>query len=265
MAADRTELSAAHRPTIERVVQLMRAHLHEPLALEDLAAEAHMSPFHFSRVFRQVTGAPPGEFLGALRLDAAKRLLLSTPLSVTDVCFEVGYTSLGSFTTRFTRHVGLPPAMLRRLVAEFEPGRVPLLAAPPPTSAPAAGTDLIGRVEGPAGWRGLICVGLFTRPTPQGAPAACTTLTAPGPYCIRQAPPGVYHLLCAALPLSDDPLAYLVPSRGLLVGTSAIPILVTGSGWRGPTNLVLRPPGPTDPPIVGSLPLLQARWLDVAE
>ena len=86
----------AHLSTIERVIRTMREHLCEAFSLEDMADVACLSPYYFSRVFHQIIGTPPGEFLATLRLDMAKRLLLTTPMSVTDICFEVGYSALGS-------------------------------------------------------------------------------------------------------------------------------------------------------------------------
>ncbi|HLG78582.1 MAG TPA: helix-turn-helix transcriptional regulator, partial [Ktedonobacteraceae bacterium] len=100
---------------VERVIVVMRERLCEPLSLADMADIACVSPFYFCHLFRAVVGIPPGEFLVALRLDAAKRLLLTTNLSVTDVCFEVGYSGLGSFTTRFSQLIGISPRLLRNL------------------------------------------------------------------------------------------------------------------------------------------------------
>src|SRR5213080_3436753 len=112
---------AAHTQAVERVIQTMHTQLHEVLTLEDLASVACLSPSHFTRVFRRLIGIPPGEFLSALRLQAARRLLLTTSLSVTDICFEVGYNSIGSFTSRFTHLVGLSPRLLRQRAQAFEP------------------------------------------------------------------------------------------------------------------------------------------------
>src|SRR5262249_28546352 len=102
-----------HQNAVERVIKVMREHLAEPLSLGDMADEACLSPYYFNRVFHRSIGLPPCEFLAALRLDAAKKLLLTTDLSVTDVCFTVGYNALGSFTSRFTQQVGLSPRHLR--------------------------------------------------------------------------------------------------------------------------------------------------------
>ncbi|HEU0001041.1 MAG TPA: AraC family transcriptional regulator, partial [Ktedonobacteraceae bacterium] len=119
----RHETLAAQMQAVERAIQTMHTHLHEMLTLEDLASVAYLSPSHFHRVFGRLIGIPPGEFLSALRFQAARHLLLTTSLSVTDICFEVGYTSIGSFTSRFTHLVGLSPRLLRQRAHAFEPHR----------------------------------------------------------------------------------------------------------------------------------------------
>src|SRR5205085_192815 len=112
---------AAQMQAVERAIQTMHTHLHEVLTLEDLASVACLSPSHFHRVFGRLIGIPPGEFLSALRFQAARRLLVTTPLSVTEICFEAGYTSTCSFTTRFTHLVGLSPRLLRQRAPAFQP------------------------------------------------------------------------------------------------------------------------------------------------
>src|SRR6266568_4529467 len=111
---------AAYGQAVENSIQVMHNHLAEQITLDELADSACLSPFHFSRVFRQMIGLPPGEFLAALRLQTARELLLSTDRSVLDVCFDVGYTSTGTFTTRFSQLVGVSPGNLRRRAQVFE-------------------------------------------------------------------------------------------------------------------------------------------------
>lgn len=98
---------ATQTQAVERAIQTMHTHLQEALTLEDLASVACLSPSHFHRLFRRLIGIPQGEFLSALCFQAARRLLVATPLSVTGICFEVDYTSTGSFTSRFTHLVGI--------------------------------------------------------------------------------------------------------------------------------------------------------------
>src|SRR5258708_20907034 len=98
---------AAQTQAVERAIQAMHTHLQEVLTLEDLASVACLSPSHFHRVFCRLIGIPPGAFLSALRFQAARRLLVTTSLSVTDICFEVAYTPLRSLPTRFTTLLAL--------------------------------------------------------------------------------------------------------------------------------------------------------------
>ncbi|WP_201376180.1 helix-turn-helix domain-containing protein, partial [Ktedonobacter robiniae] len=103
---------------IEQAILMMRQRFSDPLTLPEIAHSAQLSQFHFNRIFRSMTGVPPSVYLAAIRLQQAKRLLLTTDLSVTDICFDVGYTSLGTFTTRFTQFVGLTPTNLRRFAQD---------------------------------------------------------------------------------------------------------------------------------------------------
>ncbi|WP_438828686.1 helix-turn-helix transcriptional regulator [Streptomyces klenkii] len=85
----------------------------EPLDVPALARSAHMSPGHFSRSFRAAFGETPYSYLMTRRIERAKALLRRGDLSVTDVCFAVGCTSLGSFSSRFTELVGESPSAYR--------------------------------------------------------------------------------------------------------------------------------------------------------
>ena len=99
-----TELSFTPRPRLD---------VAEPLDLDVLARAAHFSRHHFLREFRREFGLTPHQYLTQRRLEIAKHLLASTDLSVTEVCLEVGFSSLGSFSTLFRRHVGRSPADYR--------------------------------------------------------------------------------------------------------------------------------------------------------
>ena len=86
----------------------------QPLDVEALARGAHMSSGHLSRQFRAAYGESPYGYLMTRRIERAMALLRRGDLSVTDVCFEVGCSSLGTFSTRFTELVGVPPSTYRR-------------------------------------------------------------------------------------------------------------------------------------------------------
>jgi AraC-like DNA-binding protein len=86
----------------------------QPLDVEALARDAHMSAGHFSRQFRLAYGESPYSYLMTRRIERAMALLRRGDLSVTEVCFVVGCSSLGTFSSRFTELVGVPPSDYRR-------------------------------------------------------------------------------------------------------------------------------------------------------
>ena len=93
-----------------------------PLDVEALARTACMSSGHFSRSFRAAYGESPYSYLMTRRIERAMALLRRGDLSVTEVCFEVGCQSLGTFSTRFTELVGMPPSAYRRQASGAEAG-----------------------------------------------------------------------------------------------------------------------------------------------
>jgi AraC-like DNA-binding protein len=89
--------------------------IHDPeLSIREIARRAQLSPYHFIRVFEAVFGLTPHQLRIEERLARARHLLLSDDASVTDVCMEVGFSSLGSFSSLFTRRVGVAPSLYRR-------------------------------------------------------------------------------------------------------------------------------------------------------
>lgn len=86
----------------------------QPLNVEELARGVHMSAGHLSRQFRAAYGESPYSYVMTRRIERAMALLRRGDLSVTDICFAVGCASLGTFTTRFTELVGMPPGAFRR-------------------------------------------------------------------------------------------------------------------------------------------------------
>ena len=97
----------------------------QPLDVEALARGVHMSAGHLSREFRIAYGESPYGYLMTRRIERAMALLRRGDLSVTDVCFEVGCSSLGTFSTRFTELVGMPPSTYRSQTARETAGMPP--------------------------------------------------------------------------------------------------------------------------------------------
>jgi AraC-like DNA-binding protein len=98
---------------LRRAKDLMDREYASPLALDDLARAAGCSRFHFVRSFRQAYGRTPGRYLTLRRIERAKDLLRSVNLTVTEICMLVGFSSLGSFSSKFAEVVGMPPTEYR--------------------------------------------------------------------------------------------------------------------------------------------------------
>jgi AraC-like DNA-binding protein len=102
--------------TFRRLVRARDLLADDTLSVRDVAARVRLSPFHFIRVFGAVFGDTPHQFRTRVRLERA-RALLARGSSVTDTCFEIGFSSVGSFSALFTRWNGAPPSAFRRTVA----------------------------------------------------------------------------------------------------------------------------------------------------
>jgi AraC family transcriptional regulator len=260
-SACREDTLAAHRRAVERVINDARERLCEPISLHDMSRVAYLSAFHFNRVFHQITGLPPAKFIQAMRLDEAKRLLLNTSLSITDISFEVGYNSLSTFTRRFTQRVGLGPREFRYLAERITSDSVESLCAhyADLTGHATLRPSIEGFVDSIRPSDGPIFVGLFRAHIPQSRPVGGALLTSPGGFRIGPVPDGIYHLLAAALPRFADTLGYLLPdSANLSVGAWNGPVIVRQGKANGWFHISLRPMALTDPPLLVSLPFLLA-------
>ncbi len=85
-----------------------------PFCLADAAKHSNMSPYHFSRIFKKTFNETPNAFLIRLRIEKAKKMLVTENANIMEICEKVGYQSLGSFTSRFHEQVGMPPSQYRR-------------------------------------------------------------------------------------------------------------------------------------------------------
>ena len=113
---------------LRRVRDRMDREFAEPLNVEELARGVQMSAGHLSRQFKLAYGESPYSYLMTRRIERAMALLRRGDMSVTDVCFEVGCSSLGTFSTRFTELVGVPPSVYRSQSANATMGIPPCIA-----------------------------------------------------------------------------------------------------------------------------------------
>jgi AraC-like DNA-binding protein len=238
---------------VDNVIAAMHERIDQPFSLDEMARIAYLSPYYFNRVFRQVTGIPPRRFHMALRIAAAKRLLLTTDLSVTEVCWEIGYQSLGTFSTHFHELVGVSPRTLRRLATE--PWLVPtgIGAGPARTAEAATATAVTGRIHGVDGHRSVF-VGLFHHACPQGMPVACSAVSRSRRYALRTTVAGCYHVAAVAFEAAGDVHGGLMPDDDAVdVGLGRTPVQL-GARRVMTRDVRLHPKRSTDPPILLALP-----------
>jgi AraC-like DNA-binding protein len=241
-----------HSRAVERVINSIRGRLDETISLGDMASVAYMSKYHFNRTFRQVTGIPPRRFLSALRMEAATWMLLNTDHKVTDICLDVGYSSLGTFIRRFSAMSGISPLKLRLM------GQGPAKALPheeknsPPCQCRSEAT-VAGMIQAPDSFSGPIFIGLFRTPIPEGTPVACAVTLYPGSYVLGPLARGRYYLLAMAIPWPVKVNDYFSYGSALRGGGQMISMRdhrVEGE------DICLRAAAPTDPPILVNLPVL---------
>lgn len=99
---------------LRRVIDYIQEHLERDLSLVELAAVAHISPYHFTRLFKQSTGITPHQYVLRRRVDKAKHLLKDEKLSIAEIAYATGFPNQAHFTTMFRRFVGVTPAVYRK-------------------------------------------------------------------------------------------------------------------------------------------------------
>ncbi len=203
------------QPAVLRsAVRIMRAMATEGLSAVDAADHAGYSPYHFNRLFAATMRVPPGAYLTALRIDAAKRLLLADTAPVIDVAAAVGYDSLSSFARRFRSTVGTSPGGFRVLADTVAESTVqPFKLGDPRQPAVRVLPRLPDSLRpGPAV---VLWIGWFPRPAAIGLPAAGVVSTSAAevelPLC-----PGNRWLLSFAVSAHAGPEEQLVPQRPLV-------------------------------------------------
>ncbi|HEX3588098.1 MAG TPA: AraC family transcriptional regulator [Pseudonocardiaceae bacterium] len=229
---------------VERAIDLMHTNLGDHITIDDLARAAMFSKFHFSRLFQRVTGVSPARFLSAMRIDEAKRLLLTTPRTVADIGHHVGYNSVGTFSSRFRSSVGVSPITYRQLdgVVSRIPDRRGL--------ADGRYTDVRGRIHGrlPGPHSGVF-VGAFPSRVPEGAPARYAILAEPGPFHLPEVPIGTWYLIAHVVTSTPDFELRLVGCHG--------PFTVHAGTTAHLVDLQLRQSRRIDPPVLLALPDLR--------
>jgi AraC-like DNA-binding protein len=248
-----TTIAVYHR-AVTRVIAHLTANLGEDHTLEDMADVAMLSPFHFNRIFREITGVSPVRYLYALRIAEAKRLILTTRLKVIDICYAVGYNSLGSFNNRFVSLVGYSPRRIRSLAASVDPAELRRLIdarVERIRTNPRAPCSIWGTIHVPLGFSGVVMAALFPGP-PSNAYPSSTMLGEHGGYVlppVRQA--SNFFVMAVGLNWHDRMADFLMQPDCLQAAMP--PIHLSPSGQSSPIDFHLEPRQPVDPPVPPSL------------
>lgn len=249
-----TDIATDYEHLVTRLIHLMRTS-DVPMTLDDLAETAGLSPFHFARIFRSVAGVPPVEFQTALRFDKARSLLLTSPASVTEICYEVGYGSLGTFSRRFKELVGVTPAMFRNLpdIAADLDLRDDVSRAF--HNARKTNARIAGSVVVESALPVCVYVGLFAESIAARGPVIGHFLPKPGPFVLPDIPRGRFRVMAVALPLAGDPISHLLLGDEVFFGIGE-PVHICLGNEQIKQHIRMRSPLPTDTPLLTALPAL---------
>ncbi|KMK77735.1 helix-turn-helix domain-containing protein [Alkalihalobacillus pseudalcaliphilus] len=257
-----------YQKEVLEVIQYIKGNLHDSLELNKIAKHISYSPYHFSRLFKQETGLSPVYFVSSLRLQKAKELLMTTDLPVRDIGMEIGQQSLGTFTTRFSSSIGLTPAKFRHYARQRRENYLEQLShlttwQDEVVSPRQESTAITGHIRANEPFHGVIFIGLFQKPIPEGMPIYGTLIQGTGSFTFQGVNSGVYYLLVTALSWDSLVTDIYLPYHTLRARLKK-PLIVDDSVSLKPIQLTLRGPELDDPPILISLPLLMKRFLDRA-
>jgi AraC-like DNA-binding protein len=237
---------------VERAIETMQENLGERLTIDDMARSALFSKFHFSRVFQRVTGVSPGRFLSAMRLEEAKRLLVSTSYTVSDISHRVGYNSVGTFSARFRSSVGVSPSTYRALGGMTAQGGDDDLSQ--------AWSTVRGQILAPpADQLGLVFVGVFSTWIPEGPPVRHAVLKRPGQFCVRHVPVGTWYLIAHSVAPGTEDAIEGTP----YVGAHG-PLTIRPDTKPRTADVPLRPMRALDPPVLTTLREVRTAVLSAA-
>lgn len=230
--------------------RFLREHLAETVSVSDAADHVGYSPAHLSRSFARDAGLSPGRFLSMVRFATAKAMLLEESLDVMDVCTAVGFTSLPTFTRRFSASVGVAPGRFRALAETVAAAEQRPFALP-------GGNDEQITVQWDLPMSGLrrpplVWVGWYPSPAAIGLPMAGVLVTGTERATLPLSP-GAPWLLAFAVDPHAEVDQHLSP-RAPLVAAHRAPIL---RGSPSPMTLTFASAGPDEAPLLSALPALR--------
>ncbi|MDQ1743427.1 MAG: AraC family transcriptional regulator [Pseudonocardiales bacterium] len=239
-------------------IEYMWQHLDEQITLDNMASAALFSRFYFSRVFHGVTGTSPGRFLTAVRMAQSKIILATTDYSVSEVAASVGYDSLGTFTTKFSKSVGISPAVFRKYSRNPDCWEQDGFRQARP-SGPAGTGRLVGTLElaqalppeSLANCRTYVVA--FKSATTEGLPYACEIIDGLAGWRMLDLPDGEWFI--RAITVATGTADHIPPRRAPLLVGGITRVRISG-GASVPVTVPMHEPAITDLPILILIPEL---------
>ena len=212
---------------------------------------------------KEKVGISPVYYISALRLQKAKGLLLNTNLRVRDIGMEIDQKSLGTFMTRFTKRVGMSPSEFRNSLQKAE-NHFRSLQKLSDWSDSHISLDqpatITGTINATVPFEGLILIGLFAKPIPEGLPIYGTLISSLGNFYITDIKPGVYYLMATSVSWEMQAMDFVLPQKTLRT-RSKKPVIVESISTIPHQEVLLYPPRLDDPPILISLSVLMNHFL----
>lgn len=248
---------------IADILTYMKAHLSDELTIEEVASHFGYSKYHFSREFKRLTGFSAADYLSSIKIEYAKQELLKQNFSITDSGFDAGFSSLGTFSTTFTKKTGLSPRQYKNqveslygLAKKYEENHSNIHYYSEKKNAERS-NQLSITIHYPKEYKpGITFAGLFRSPIPNHKPIVGTALTQKNTHTFTHIPDGRYYLLVCSIEKTMNPLRYFVLNeclRGKAEEMLHFPSLI-----HPHADVRLRGPLPEDPPILINLPKLLA-------
>ncbi|MFC4598781.1 helix-turn-helix transcriptional regulator [Cohnella hongkongensis] len=202
---------------IPEILAYMQKSATRDITVEETANHFGYSKYHFSREFKRLTGFSAADYLSSLKIEFAKQALLRKEHSVTHSGFDAGYSSVGTFSTTFTRKTGLSPREYKQQVEALY--SLAKNCEETPTAVvghngdpfPSGTSRCLISVLYPEGYQaGITFVGLFKSPIPNHRPVAGVALAKKNTHLFEHIPNGAYYLLACSIERTINPLRYFV-------------------------------------------------------
>ncbi|MFW2541018.1 helix-turn-helix domain-containing protein [Primorskyibacter sp. 2E107] len=252
-AGRQTPGQTADAEAVSAVIRQMKMPANGTVTLDEWAEYAGLSKYRLTDAFRSLTGIPPMTFHNAEKLEIAKRLLVFEDMSVTDTCFDIGFESLGSFISKFTAQVGIPPGRYAKTMRSTGFAEL-FMRALSHGLDDGAGTRATMRLvfERPilSGAPGIVAA-IFKRPIPSGYPKTWRFIHALSKSTTLPRDTAGY-CLAASLPIRPS-MAELINLKPALIGRAALCPDVAE------TRMEMVRPTVFDPPVTLAVPALFCR------